>query len=673
MKIPTLIQPRYIIAIAVTVALIMVTTAYIELNQSRDELFHLMEKEGFSLAESIEQSSVNVILSTDQIEKHINERLFNNAYFIARLDSEGQISKRELKRLCFDNNIFRIDFFNRHGKCILSSNYIQPSYSNSLENNSIYKTLQPILSGEVDKLIIGTTESQSEQEQRYAVAIKRTNTTGGAIMLSLNIDSLTELRRSIGIGKLMKDLGNNKGVEYVLLQDELGIIAASGFVEEMSSIESDGFLKLAFSNDTTVTRTINDKNKMIYEVVRPLLVNKETIGIIRVGLAMDEIQAMEARMERRVMIISLVLIVLGALALIAIVANQNIRISQKKIQTMETFTGNILERMQDAIVTLDTESKITIFNKQAEILFGIEASQVLNRSIYDTDLDKHACLQTIFSSNMHNSEITILCPDRPERTISIAITNLDSNETAVIRDLTETKRLQQEIEHKNKLSIMGELSASVAHEIRNPLNAISMIAQRYEKEFKPKRGVKEYKTITSILLTEIRRVNHIIQQFLRFARPPKLKLSEISVEQFANHISKLFENQTKLKGIRFTSRIDYTGPVCFDKEQMTQALLNILQNALDATPKGGSISLHIKQNKKSVLFEITDNGSGIPTDRIKKIFDLYYTTKHNGTGMGLAITQQIINQHNGVIEVQSQPGIGTTFLIQIPLNDKSIS
>ena len=100
---------------------------------------------------------------------------------------------------------------------------------------------------------------------------------------------------------------------------------------------------------------------------------------------------------------------------------------------------------------------------------------------------------------------------------------------------------------------------------------------------------------------------------------------------------------------------------------MTQALLNVLQNALDATPKGGKIALQVTRKRGSTVFEIVDDGIGIPADRIERIFDLYFTTKPQGTGMGLAITQQIVTQHHGMIDVESEPNRGTTFSISIPI------
>jgi signal transduction histidine kinase len=195
-----------------------------------------------------------------------------------------------------------------------------------------------------------------------------------------------------------------------------------------------------------------------------------------------------------------------------------------------------------------------------------------------------------------------------------------------------------------------------------------MIAQRYDKEFKPKENVKEYRSLTNVLLTETRRVNNIIQQFLRFARPRKLNPTDVSSKVLLDDLAAVAGVQCKTKGIDFTIEAKVQRQLHIDVELMKQALLNILQNAVDATPKGGAIALKFYTSGNKVKFEITDTGKGIIGENIGKIFNLYYTTKPEGTGVGLSIVQQIISQHNGEIKVESKPGKVTKFTIELPTN-----
>jgi signal transduction histidine kinase len=193
-----------------------------------------------------------------------------------------------------------------------------------------------------------------------------------------------------------------------------------------------------------------------------------------------------------------------------------------------------------------------------------------------------------------------------------------------------------------------------------------MIAQRYGREFIPKTGVKEYASMTQVLQKEIARVNNIIHQFLKFARPPKLNVTELPAEQFLDHIGTLVRGQAEAKGVRFSWTCANPVQVHFDAEQMTQALLNLVQNAIDATQKGGKVSVRLGKQENDLVIDIADTGSGIPPEQLERIFDLYYSTKPDGTGMGLAITQQIVSQHQGTLRVESEKGRGSTFSVRIP-------
>jgi two-component system, NtrC family, sensor histidine kinase HydH len=649
----------------------MFGSAYVELRQTRSELLHVLQEHSLSLAETIDRSSVNVVLSTEQIERQLSSRLLNNAYYIARLDSLGLLTQHDLQTFAAANDIYRINIFNRRGEKVLGSHEMLPHTPVVGEKFSPKEVLKPILEQGHESLIIGLRRARFEEGERYAVALRRTKIGGGAVVLNLDAAELIEFRKRIGIGKLIKDLGDNGGIDYVALQDREGILAATSGVQEMSNFERDSVLARAADHDTVFTRQVEFNGHQTFEVVKRLTIEGTVAGVLRIGLSMDELRSAGERMNRRVLIISIVLIVLGGLVFTVIVASQNFKLVSHQYALIQSFTGNILEHMRDAVVTVDGENRITIFNRRAEELFAVEVKKVAGKRLESLLETGTKCLQPIFAAT--EKELTLECSAGQTRIVSLSHSythktdgSLESH-TVVIKDLTDERRLEQEIVRKDKLTAMGELASGVAHEVRNPLNAISMIAQRFEREFVPRTGAKEYRSLTSVLMKEAARVNGIVQQFMTFARPPKVRLNEMPAEQFIVHIAALFGAQAKAKGIHFRSPTKPEGQIRVDADQMTQALLNVLQNALEATPKGGTISLQMIRKEGSVAFEISDSGAGIPAERIGRIFDLYFTTKPNGTGMGLAITHQIVTQHQGVIEVHSGLNQGTVFSISIPL------
>ncbi len=667
----TNLQPRYIIASTLAVALLMFGSAFIELRQSRSELLHVLQEHSLSLAEIIERGSANVVLSTEQIEHQLSGRLLNNAYYIARLDSLSLLTRHDLQTFAVANDIYRINIFNRRGERVLGSHDTVLHATVPGEKFSPREMLKPILQGSQKTLIIGLRQARFEEGQRYAVAIRRTKPTGGAIVLNLDAAELVEFRKRIGIGKLIKDLGDNAGIDYVVLQDREGILAATSQVEEMSSVDRDSVLSLVTESDTVLTRQVNFKGHQTLEVVKRLTIEGSTAGVLRIGLSMDELRSSEERMKRRLLIISIVLVAIGGLVFTAIVVSQNYKLVSHQYAAIQSFTGNILENMRDAVVTIDGENRITIFNRESEELFAVGAKKVTGRRLEELSEISGKCLRAIMEAP--ESELTLECSIGQMRVVSLSHSYTQKpdgspeSHTVVIKDLTEARRLEREIQRKDKLTAMGGLASGVAHEIRNPLNAISMIAQRFEREFVPRRGLKEYRALTTVLNKESARVNGIVQQFLRFARPPKVALMETPAEEYVAHISTLIGEQAKAKGVRFSSHSQIVGAIRVDTDQMTQALLNLLQNALEATPKGGAISLDANRKGGNVVFRITDNGVGIPANEIERIFDLYFTTKPEGTGMGLAITQQIVTQHHGTIEVESEPNKGTAFSISVPV------
>lgn len=652
----------------------MVTSAVIELRQSKSELYHVMEEGAQSLVEAIALSSANNLRSMEQIESLMAERLLNNASFIARLDSLGLLGASDLRAFAEANHIFRINIFDRNGKRVLSSHVQTDTHEGLAPRHRPEDVLEPILSGDSTQLVIGLKEARFEEGQRYAVAVRRSRPPGGAIVLNLDAATLLEFRKDVGIGKLIRDLGDNSGVEYVVLQDREGIIAASGSVRTMTTIESDTLLARAYDSDAVVTRVVPFQDREVVEVLKAFSLEGLPVGLFRLGLAMDEIRATEGRMQRRILIMSAALLVFGALVVLSIVAMQNLKLTELRYKSIQTFTGNILEQMQDAVVTVDAQDVITLFNKQGQVLFGLNEQDVLGRDLTEISRRGFPCLERVLSAKMPHSEFMVECARGVQREVAVTVSEtllpdgtLESR-TAVIRDMTESRRLARKIQRKDKLTAMGELASGVAHEIRNPLNAIAMIAQRFEGEFTPRKDVAEYKALTGVLKAETQRVNAIVHQFLRFARPADLNLQVVPMEAFVDHVAILFHAQAAGKGVEFRVSNESRFEMAMDRDQMTQAVLNILQNSLDATPTGGRIELLCARNGDTVMVSVKDNGNGISPEVLGRIFDLYYTGKSDGTGMGLSISQQIIARHDGHIEVSSEEGKGTRFDIVIPFS-----
>ncbi len=239
------------------------------------------------------------------------------------------------------------------------------------------------------------------------------------------------------------------------------------------------------------------------------------------------------------------------------------------------------------------------------------------------------------------------------------------------RHLRKVKEMEHRIQLAERLSSLGHLAAGVAHEIRNPLNAIGMGLQRLKKEFLPQEESKkeEYLSFTELIFKEIRRVNEIIGQFLTLSRPFAVNLKPSSLQELIKNLTTLLKEEASSQGIEIQSDRNSDFPLIeMDEEKLTQAFLNIMKNGMQAMEQGGVLRVETQSFKDRVEVSFSDSGSGIPPDRMEKIFNYYYTTKEKGVGLGLPIAHRIIEAHGGQLKVESQVGSGTKVTVSLPMN-----
>ncbi|NTW60662.1 MAG: HAMP domain-containing protein, partial [Nitrospirae bacterium] len=233
----------------------------------------------------------------------------------------------------------------------------------------------------------------------------------------------------------------------------------------------------------------------------------------------------------------------------------------------------------------------------------------------------------------------------------------------VFQDLTELKALQAEHLDREWFAAIGRVVASVAHEIRNPLFGISAIGQIFERELKD----PAQQELCRALLAETKRLNQLVEELLVYGRPMKLLREDTDLRVLWEEVLDQHREELRERGIKVTGDYAVRHPIAyFDPSQVRQVFQNLLRNAIEATPDGGSISITMLLADKFLIFRVTDNGSGIPQDNLEHVFDPFYTTKPKGTGLGLAICRKIMRDHGGDIAIESTVGVGTTVSITLP-------
>ena len=239
----------------------------------------------------------------------------------------------------------------------------------------------------------------------------------------------------------------------------------------------------------------------------------------------------------------------------------------------------------------------------------------------------------------------------------------------IIHDITRTKQLEREKERRKHLAVIGEMSARIAHEIKNPLASIQMGIQLLESRVD---GDAKQKSYYEKLRGEIHRVDSILKGLLNYAREDHLNLKSVSIQALLDRFKQLIQPSLNEHQIGLEISIDKNVPaVRADEQKIEQVLWNVVLNAIQASETGKKIELRVTRRDNGVQLRIEDQGSGIDANQMKKIFSPFYSTRTQGSGLGLAITSKIIEMHDGTISIESEPGKGTTVTILLPTEDNS--
>lgn len=338
------------------------------------------------------------------------------------------------------------------------------------------------------------------------------------------------------------------------------------------------------------------------------------------------------------------------------------------LKDLTFFHEELIESLPSGLLTTDLSGSILIFNRAAEHITGVPRTAAIGNN-----------LTTVFPFVTHpiktlRGEGTITVHDT-RRTIGLTLsqsTDSSGQETGYIcifQDITELKRLEVELKHKETLAAIGELSANMAHEIRNPLASLKgSIEILKEGTLTKAHGEK----LMNIALSEMDRLNTIITDFLTYSRPKPPEFLSFDLHTMLDEIIQLTRNAVmNADNISITKDFGGHYEIIGDRQKLRQVFLNLTMNAIESMPRGGSLAIRTRRVHNTVAVSFRDSGIGIPPENLKDIFYPFFTTKERGTGLGLSIAYRIIEEHRGKITVNSIPGTGTTFEVTIPVSQPS--
>jgi signal transduction histidine kinase len=300
----------------------------------------------------------------------------------------------------------------------------------------------------------------------------------------------------------------------------------------------------------------------------------------------------------------------------------------------------------------------------------IPSSKIVGKTVFEFLTEKQATQKHSFYERAWNGE-TVNYAGELHGLHYVASLNpliIDDKIVEVIGtaiDITDEKRNEGKIQELEKLSLVGELAAGIAHEIRNPLTSLIGFTQVIKERVNDV-VLQEY---LGIMMGELDRINNIVNEFMFIAKPNEtMKVANTNINSIISNVIKFMEPQSNIKGIKINFEFQSIITAECDHNQIKQVLINLIQNAIEATTDNNeNIKISLKGiSKEKYLIQISDRGSGITNDRLKRLFEPFYTTKEKGTGLGLMICRRIVELHQGTIEFKSYLGLGTVVKITLP-------
>jgi len=396
---------------------------------------------------------------------------------------------------------------------------------------------------------------------------------------------------------------------------------------------------------------------------------------IAVGLRTGQLASAIRQNYLQILIMSVLLLLVGLGGWLALLVMQGYRVSQETLENMQLFTSMLISGLPAGIVATDPQNRINIWNRSMEELTGISNRQAVGKSPRDVlpaDL-AGLLLQSPEIPAMLNREMPFVDSRHEERVLQISAIPVagpqgeHKGSMLLLHDLTRQKDLESRVRRNERLAALGKMAAGVAHEVRNPLSSIKGFATLLGKRFSA--GSEEAEA-AGLLIREVERLNRSITELLLYARPLPLHRQPTDLNELLAASLKLMEGDARETGIDIELRTEKDmPPVQLDRDRMSQVLLNLYLNALQAMEKGGRLTVEARLDTQGdrVLLSVSDTGSGIEAQNLEKILDPYFTTKPEGTGLGLALAVKIIEEHGGTITFASEVGKGTQAVIDLPI------
>jgi len=365
------------------------------------------------------------------------------------------------------------------------------------------------------------------------------------------------------------------------------------------------------------------------------------------------------------------------------VQNYFLRLAQEK-----GFLETVFNSIQEGIIVTDSNGRITYLNDAACELFGLEADDSLGKrldqrvrgldweSLSKSEVAVSRDMEIFYPANRFiNFYIVPLLIERQTNDDKIDNHAEPVGHAIILRDITETRRSEQQTLESERFNALTLLAAGVAHEIGNPLNSLNIHLQLIERAARKGNGANraELEESVEVARAEVNRLDSIIAQFLRAIRPTRPQMRPESVNSIVEEAVRFLAPEIKDRDIVVEQELRSDLPLLeLDRDQMKQAFYNVIKNGFEAMKARGILRIRTDKDDSHVIVRFTDSGGGMSPENLSHVFEPYFTTKASGTGLGLLIVRRIVREHGGELSIESSEGKGLTLTIRLPYIDKRV-
>lgn len=667
------IRLRYLFLVTMALAIIFFSLAYLGMKKARQSLTNIMVTEGKALIESLTLSSTNAIQSGLLLESLSEEKLVEIADK-AQNQLVGVSDSEDFRAFCQDNDLLTLEILDT-ALAVIGSNQWANGYVPDYPPKVKAEILEALRFGGGYRSVLAYDDDSLASVTQYFVyelTSSEESVSPGLIVLTVQANYIEQILRQIGIGYLIQEISSQSGIEYIFLQSNEGIVFSSKSLPPVLNIENDPFLESLMQIDTVGWRIHQLEDYDVLEIARRFESVSYPPGIYRIGMNLDEFHSLSSGYDRQIIITAIVLFLITLLIVAVVSINQNYFILDKSYRQMQSRTETIFDQLTSAVLAYDIDGKIIAVNNAFSALTGIGMRNI-GESIDDIESKIPFSLPKEFPSgqSLISHELDINVPENKPRTILLGATQLPDKAgggvVVLIHDITRRKRLEEENRRRERLVEMGDMAAGVAHEIRNPLNAIGIAAQRLKMEFNPSEDQDDYNTLTKNILSETERLNQILTRFLDLARSKTKEDTPIELNKAIERGISSVIDEAKQNGITINFINEKSFDVRCQIEKLQQVFINLIRNSIQAMKFGGEVIINVLEaENKQVLITVSDTGAGFDDEVLTRIFQPYFTTKADGSGLGLALAYKTISECGGTIEAFNHEKGGAVINIHLP-------